>query len=686
MAGYSAYQLDPGPLEPSVLTQQHTHRSQDIWDGSVNMILNTRRCDGKLWDLVKKYPIHPRVLEVIELSGLYGVYRSNRPIIDRSLITSLVERWRPETHTFHFRTGEATITLQDVEVLYGLPVNGDPILGDELMRTIGDWQNICQRLLGFIPCPQDFNRSSLKVTALNAHMLEQLQLPDLATQDIINQMARCYMFLMIAGMMMADTSGNYLKLMYLPMLEDLNSNQNEIAGFLPLLQIWAWERVTVLRPQVIAQRDIGNNFLAGLPRGPRATRWFAHFSWTDTTKHVLKVFRDALDSMTEEQIEHAQWLPFWNQRLQYICDAPVNREPLRYDDPYLIWFRRITRLVISNPTQRPQQQEGYVPNSMAYETMVRHIHSMVDKAKTLGDQPSMEDLYIFRAMVRTEGEKCLTYVHEAARINIQADYRRDEVHDDYLHPPVRRRGKGGFTPGALGMTYQPTNTDIVPYITPQISRDSSFSSLENVFGNYRPQHFENAPNFTSSPLLTSNYRPQHFENAPNFTSSPVPMSMEIPDAMTNLEDSNIEIEGNELDDSNNEVDGNDPENASGGGEPSVKKKRTIFPKLCGTGSHQLNQHGIKKTTKGNKDTVGPSFAGHQSVVYNPQGTPAPQPYFHPNGPQVRHYLGNFPLYYAFKTRRKDLKIASLFESYKVVVGFPINVTMSNVLGVKRYYE
>ncbi|KAK6774111.1 hypothetical protein RDI58_029350 [Solanum bulbocastanum] len=87
MAGYSAYQLDPGPLEPSVLIQQHTHRSQDIWDGSVNMILNTRRCDGKLWDLVKKYPIHPLVLEVIELSGLYGVYRSNRPIIDRSLIT-----------------------------------------------------------------------------------------------------------------------------------------------------------------------------------------------------------------------------------------------------------------------------------------------------------------------------------------------------------------------------------------------------------------------------------------------------------------------------------------------------------------------------------------------------------------------------------------------------------------------
>ena len=58
------------------------------------------------------------------------------------------------------------------------------------------------------------------------------------------------------------------------------------------------------RPQTSgkAQRDFENNFLACLPRGPRATRWFAHFSWTDTTKHVLKVFRDAFDSMTEDQV------------------------------------------------------------------------------------------------------------------------------------------------------------------------------------------------------------------------------------------------------------------------------------------------------------------------------------------------------------------------------------------------
>ncbi|KAK4349825.1 hypothetical protein RND71_029138 [Anisodus tanguticus] len=36
--------------------------------------------------------------------------------------------------------------------------------------------------------------------------------------------------------------------------------------------------------------------------------------------------------------------------------------------------------------------------------------------------------------------------------------------------------------------------------------------------------------------------------------------------------------------------------------------------------------------------VGPSFAGHQSVVFNPQATPAQQPYFHPNGPQYEHQM------------------------------------------------
>ncbi|CAN1153359.1 Serine/threonine-protein phosphatase 7 long form homolog, partial [Linum perenne] len=42
----------------------------------------------------------------------------------KKLVTTLIERWRPETNTFHLIQGEATITLEDVEVLTGLPTRG----------------------------------------------------------------------------------------------------------------------------------------------------------------------------------------------------------------------------------------------------------------------------------------------------------------------------------------------------------------------------------------------------------------------------------------------------------------------------------------------------------------------------------------------------------------------------------
>ncbi|KAF1872748.1 hypothetical protein Lal_00016585 [Lupinus albus] len=60
--------------------------------------------------------------------------------IDPSLITALVERWRPETHTFHLPHGECTITLEDVSLQIGVNVNGLPLAGP----TYFDWNEICE--------------------------------------------------------------------------------------------------------------------------------------------------------------------------------------------------------------------------------------------------------------------------------------------------------------------------------------------------------------------------------------------------------------------------------------------------------------------------------------------------------------------------------------------------------------
>ena len=70
-----------------------------------------------------------RVLDIIKLLRLEGLFRAPSREIDHCLISALVERWRLKTHTFHIPHGEMSITLQDVEVIYGLSIEGEVLVG-----------------------------------------------------------------------------------------------------------------------------------------------------------------------------------------------------------------------------------------------------------------------------------------------------------------------------------------------------------------------------------------------------------------------------------------------------------------------------------------------------------------------------------------------------------------------------
>jgi hypothetical protein len=47
---------------------------------------------------------------------------------DYSLIAALLDRWRPESNTFHLNIGETTLTPEDVTMILGLPFDGKPVL------------------------------------------------------------------------------------------------------------------------------------------------------------------------------------------------------------------------------------------------------------------------------------------------------------------------------------------------------------------------------------------------------------------------------------------------------------------------------------------------------------------------------------------------------------------------------
>ena len=154
-------------------------------------------------------------IDEARLSGLYGV-----PFIslDHALITALVECWHPETHSFHLPQGEMTITLQDMEVMIGLPVEGFPMIG----KTSLIWEEECERLLGVkppapIPKPNQ-NKSVLDGTRIKSKWLADLfraPLTENASEDLVQQYARYYFLELLGGSLFMDTSGGQISLLYL---------------------------------------------------------------------------------------------------------------------------------------------------------------------------------------------------------------------------------------------------------------------------------------------------------------------------------------------------------------------------------------------------------------------------------------------------------------------------------------
>ncbi|KAK6133043.1 hypothetical protein DH2020_033198 [Rehmannia glutinosa] len=358
------YTLHPGPIDDSVLTLQDHHRSTDIWNGQDFEPLTCRRCDGHFWRLDA---VAPRVQQMMLKAGFYGVYKAGRIRLDHALITALVERWRPETHTFHLPVGEATVTLQDISVLWGLPVDGEPITGIDTNRSMDEWQDICNELLGFRPPPEDFDRGRLKIRCLQERFKT---LPDGASEDTVQFYARAYILQLLGGQLLSDMSNNKVKLMYLPLLRDLEAagrlswgsavlaclyralcraakpETSDICGPLVLLQIWAWERVPFIRPGRLAPRQQPPpDITAGehpLPASPTNYDWVHH---------------------------HRQFVDMWLDRSARVISAPPVDCPMDQSDPYMIWSRRITRLLIGNPATRPNN--GYQGVGGAKEAMVK---------------------------------------------------------------------------------------------------------------------------------------------------------------------------------------------------------------------------------------------------------------------------------------------------------------------------
>ena len=98
-------------------------------------------------------------MQYIDAAGLTELFKVPDMEVDHALIMALVERWHPETNTFHLSHGEIGIILQDIEVMLGIPMDGLPVT----RRTDLKWNKVCRDLLGHEPPPviPNSNKSTL---------------------------------------------------------------------------------------------------------------------------------------------------------------------------------------------------------------------------------------------------------------------------------------------------------------------------------------------------------------------------------------------------------------------------------------------------------------------------------------------------------------------------------------------
>ncbi|XP_072073800.1 serine/threonine-protein phosphatase 7 long form homolog [Arachis hypogaea] len=179
--------------------------------------------------------------------------------IDEPLVSAFVERWRPETHTFHMQFGECTITLQNVAYQLGLPVDGHYVSGcltDFHLYIEGGrpaWQWF-HDLLGVLPPENQIQKFTVNCTWFQETFGE---CPDGTDEETVRRFTRAYIMMLLGTRLFADKleeMGGYswgsaaLAWLYRCMCRVANRHVVKLAGPLQLLQSWIFWRFPGFRP------------------------------------------------------------------------------------------------------------------------------------------------------------------------------------------------------------------------------------------------------------------------------------------------------------------------------------------------------------------------------------------------------------------------------------------------------
>ncbi|QHO07220.1 uncharacterized protein DS421_14g461720 [Arachis hypogaea] len=275
----------------------------------------------------QKMILHDRIMPYLDSAGLLHVARLNDYWfkLDEPLISAFVERWHPETHTFHMPFREFTVALQDVAYQFGLPVDGYPVCGclsdfEQLMDGGKHAWQWFEELFGELPpedCIDEF-------TVSYGWFQNRFRvMPTDATEPTVHVYELGYIMMLLSTMLFGDKFGARVHLRWLPYVADLdeldkyiwglatlswlyrclcrvaNRNVKNLAGPVALLQSWIFLRFPTFRPR-------GFDVILW----PLASRWGRYMPSSDEKGPWVIATRHRLDRLRVGDMLQFIWMPY----------------------------------------------------------------------------------------------------------------------------------------------------------------------------------------------------------------------------------------------------------------------------------------------------------------------------------------------------------------------------------------
>ncbi|XP_057432148.1 protein MAIN-LIKE 2-like [Lotus japonicus] len=154
----------------------------------------------------------------VEAAGILPLLTCNLPSVDKTMLSAFVERWKPETSSFHMPFGEMTITLDDVSSLLHIPVAGKFLSLPTLTRE--EAAIVLHKQLGITQAEAEAEiRKSLRPCARYAWLLAVAE--KMAKEGKTKKAARAFLLCLVGMTIFCTKTNNKVEVSYLGLFMDL---------------------------------------------------------------------------------------------------------------------------------------------------------------------------------------------------------------------------------------------------------------------------------------------------------------------------------------------------------------------------------------------------------------------------------------------------------------------------------